>query len=406
MMLKLLQYEEDVQMRGSLRVGRIAGIEIRIHYTWLLALVIFTWLLGQSYFPTAYPGWNPTYLYWIAGFLATFLLFISVLVHELAHSLVAKTRGLPVSSITLFILGGVSNLTEEPEKPGVEFVMAIAGPGTSLLLAGIFWGIWYLLGDQVVFARAIIGYMALANALLAGFNLLPGFPLDGGRVFRSVLWKTTGNLLKATNIATIVGRLFAWIFMGTGILLAFGFRIFGISGFLDGLWFVFIGWFLNSAADNSRYEATLREHLTGVLVGQVMEKDIESVRPDTTIADLVQTIFIQKRKRAVPVTDGDNLVGVVTISDIKGLTQDKWQITPVSQVMHRDPIHIVKPEDDLNLAMKLIAQYDLNQIPVINQGKLVGVLTRADVINYLQLSKELNIKGEQKSKKSGTEIKP
>ena len=387
-------------MRGSLRLGRIAGIEIGIHYTWLLALVIFTWLLGQSYFPTAYPGWK-TYSYWIAGFLATFLIFISVLIHELAHSLVAKARGLPVSSITLFILGGVSNLTDEPEKPGIEFLMAIAGPGTSLLLAGIFWGIWYLLGNQVIFIKAIIGYMAMANALLAGFNLLPGFPLDGGRVFRSILWRTTGNLLKATNIAAIVGRIFGWVFMALGVWFAFFIQ----GGFLNGLWFVFIGWFLNSAADNSRYEATLREHLTGVLVGQVMEKDIESVNPSTTVSALVQTIFIQKRKRAIPVTDGDNLVGVVTISDVKGLPQEKWQITPVSQMMHREPIHAVKPEDDLNVAMKLIAQYDLNQIPVLTQGKLVGVLTRADVINYLQLSQELNIKGRRKSKVPGTEVK-
>ena len=392
-------------MKGSWRIGHIAGIKICIHYTWLLALFTFTWLLGQSYFPAAYPGWQ-TYSYWIAGFLATFFLFISVLIHELAHSLVARARGLPVSSITLFILGGVSNLSQEPEQPGVEFVMAIAGPATSLVLAGIFWGIWYLLGNNIVFARAIFGYMALANALLAGFNLLPGFPLDGGRVFRSILWKTTGNLLKATNIATAVGRLFAWIFMGVGIFLAFGFSVFGISGFLNGLWFVFIGWFMNSAADSSRQEATLREHLTGVLVGQVMEKDIESVRPDTYISDLVQTIFIQKRKRAIPVVDADNLVGVVTISDVKIVPQEKWPITPVSQVMHREPIHTVRPEDDLNAAMKLMAQYDLNQIPVLSQRKLVGVLTRADVINYLHLSQELNIKGRPKASPPGAAVKP
>ena len=391
-------------MKGSWRIGRIAGIEIGIHYTWLLALVIFTWLLGQSYFPATYPGWQ-TYSYWIAGFLATFILFVSVLIHELAHSLVARSRGLPVSSITLFILGGVSNLTEEPEKPGLEFIIAIAGPASSLVLAGIFWLIWYLLGSHVIFLKAIFGYMALANALLAGFNLLPGFPLDGGRVFRSILWKTTGNLLKATNIATIVGRLFAWVFMGVGLLLAFGVSILGISGFLNGLWFVFIGWFLNSAADSSRQEATLREHLTGVLVGQVMEKDVESVHSDTIIADLVQTIFIQKRKRAIPVTDGDNLIGMVTISDIKGLPQEKWPTTLVSQVMHRDPIHFVKPEDDLNAAMKLIAQNDLNQIPVLSQGKLVGILTRADVINYLHLSQELNIKSKRKPKPADSGVK-
>ena len=151
--------------------------------------------------------------------------------------------------------------------------MAIAGPGSSLALAGIFWGIWYFhknLGSQIAFAKAIFGYMALANALLAVFNLLPGFPLDGGRVFRSILWRTTGNLLKATNIAAIVGRAFGWGFMILGVVLA----IFTQVGFINGLWLVFIGWFMNSAADNSRKEATLREHLTGVLVGQVMEKDV------------------------------------------------------------------------------------------------------------------------------------
>jgi Zn-dependent protease/CBS domain-containing protein len=392
-------------MRGSWRVGRINGIEIGIHYTWLLALVVFTWLLGQSYFPATYPGWQ-TYSYWIAGFLSTFILFISVLIHELAHSLVARARGLPVSSITLFILGGVSNLAAEPEKPGLEFIMAIAGPATSLVLAGIFWGIWYLMGSQMAFAKAIFGYMALANALLAGFNLLPGFPLDGGRVLRSILWKTTGDLLKATNIATMVGRFFAWLFIALGVFLVFGFNVFGLGGFLNGLWLVFVGWFLNSAADSSRQEATLREHLTGVLVGRVMEKDVSSVRPDTNIADLVQTAFIQKNKRTIPVTDGDNLVGVVTISDIKELPQEKWPVTPVLQIMHREPIHTVKPEDDLNAAMKLMAQYDLNQIPVLSQGKLVGVLTRADVINYLHLSQELNIKGRHKANSPDSQIKP
>ena len=400
-------------MRGSWRVGSIAGIEIGIHYTWLLALFIFTWLLGQG-FSINYPGWQ-SYLYWITGFLATFTLFISVLIHELAHSLVARARGLPVSSITLFILGGVSNLSEEPEKPGVEFVMAIVGPLTSLALGIIFWIIWYLLTKTWVLpvfsinipaakqtlVVAIVGFLAYTNIALTIFNLLPGFPLDGGRVFRSILWRTTGNLLKATNIASIFGRVLGWGFMALGVILA----IFTQFGFLNGLWFVFIGWFLNSAADNSRYEATLREHLTGVLVEQVMEKDVSSVRPETNIADLVQTVFIQKRKRAVPVTDGDNLVGVVTISDIKGLPQEKWPVTPVSQIMHREPIHAVKPEDDLNTAMKLMAQYDLNQIPVLGQGKLVGVLTRADVINYLHLSEELKIKGRRKANNPDSQIK-
>ncbi|MFY9814483.1 MAG: site-2 protease family protein [Dehalococcoidales bacterium] len=400
-------------MRGSWRVGRIAGIEVGIHYTWLLALFIFTWLLGQG-FSTTYPGWY-TYFYWIAGFLATFTLFLSVLIHELAHSLVARSRGLAVSSITLFILGGVSNLAQEPENPGVEFYMAIVGPLTSLALGFIFWVIWYFItktwvlpvfsvnipANKQSLGLAITGFLAYTNIALAIFNLLPGFPLDGGRVFRSILWRATGNLYRATNIASVIGRVFGWGFIALGVVLA----IFTQFGFLNGLWFVFLGWFLNSAADNSSLEVTLKEHLSGVPVEQIMEKDIESVRPDTTIDYLVQTIFVQKRKRAVPVAEGDNLVGVVTISDIKALPQERWTLTPVLQVMHREPIHTVKPEDDLNTAMKLMAQYDLNQIPVLNQGKLVGMLTRADVINYLQLSQELHIKGKHKTNSPGAAAK-
>jgi Zn-dependent protease/CBS domain-containing protein len=400
-------------MKGSWRVGRIAGIEIGIHYTWLLALFIFTWLVGQG-FTTTYPGWH-SYLYWIAGFLATFTLFISVLIHELAHSLVARARGLAVSSITLFILGGVSNLTEEPEKPGVEFTMAIAGPLASLVLGAVFWILWYAITktwvlpvssvnvptNKQTLALAIIGILAYANIALTIFNLLPGFPLDGGRVFRSILWGASGNLNKATNIATIVGRIFGWGFIALGVWIAF----FVSGGLVNGIWLIFIGWFLNSAADNSRREVTLKEHLTGVLVEQIMQKDIESVHPNTNVADLVQMIFVQEHKRAIPVTESDNLVGIVTVSDIKNLPQEKWQTTPVEQIMNKGTLYTVKPGDDLSRVMKLIAEHDLNQIPVMSQVKLVGIITRADVINYLHLSQELNLKGKRKSGTSGAEVK-
>jgi Zn-dependent protease len=333
----------------------------------------------------------------------------------LAHSLVAKARGLAVSSITLFILGGVSNLTEEPEKPGVEFTMAIVGPLASLVLGIVFWILWYFMAHTWVLpvfsmnvplskqsmGLAIIGFLAYANIALTIFNLLPGFPLDGGRVFRSILWGATGNLNKATNIATIVGRIFGWVFIALGIWVAF----FVSGGLLNGIWFIFIGWFLNSAADNSRREATLREHLTGVLVEQIMQKDIESVHPDTMVADLIQMIFVQEHKRAIPVTESDNLVGIVTVSDVKNLPQEKWQTTPVEQIMNKGTLYTVKPGDDLGRVMKLIAEHDLNQIPVMNQVKLVGMITRADVINYLHLSQELSLKGKRKSGTSGAEIK-
>jgi Zn-dependent protease len=196
-------------MRSSLRLFRIAGIDIGVHYTWIFIFLLISWSLAQGFFPQQYPGWD-TFSYWITGILAALVLFASVLLHELAHSLVARARGMPVNSITLFIFGGVSNLEEEPEKPRAEFAMAIVGPLTSLALAGIFWGLTQTVENQDSPLAAMLSYLALINLVLAVFNLMPGFPLDEGRVLRSILWGTTGSLRKATDIAATVGRLFGW----------------------------------------------------------------------------------------------------------------------------------------------------------------------------------------------------
>jgi len=378
-------------MKMSIRLGRIAGIEIGIHYSWILAFVIIAWSLAQGFFPQSYPGWS-TVTYWITGILAALLLFVSVLIHELAHSLVARARGLPVRSITLFILGGVSNLEEEPEKPAIEFAMAIVGPLTSLILAGIFWGITFLISNQESPVAAMLSYLALINAILGAFNLLPGFPLDGGRVLRSILWSSTGSLTKATNIAATVGR-----FLGWG-LIAFGLFQLLTGNFLGGLWIAFIGWFLSNAADTSRREATLREHLSGFKVRDVMYTAPEVVSPEASVEDVVWDIFRQRHRRAVPICQDGNPVGIVTITDVKELSQEKWAQTPVKEIMTRAPLYSVTPEDDLNTALKLIAQHDLNQVLVLSQGKCVGLLSRADIIRHLQFSQELGVKSRQESK--------
>lgn len=376
-------------MRGSWKIARIAGIDIGVHYTWLFAFLIISWSLAQGYFPQSYPSWSRT-LYWAAGFLSAILLFISVLIHELAHSLVAQARGLPVSSITLFIFGGVSNLSEEPERPGLEFGMAIVGPLSSLVLSGIFYIVRLPIG-QGTFTYAIFGYLILINLLLAAFNLLPGFPLDGGRVLRAILWKTSGSLVKATNIATAVGRIFGWGFIALGV-----FIFFNTGDFLSAIWIAIIGVFLNSAAEGSRQEVTVREHLSGVKVTQAMEANTETVGPRLSVAELVRDIFLLKRRRAIPVTDGDQIVGMVSITDVRDLPQEQWALTPVERIMTRGPIHTVTPGDDLATALKLIAQLDLNQVPVLSGGKLVGILSRANVISFLQLRQELGTKGERR----------
>ena len=371
-------------MKGSLRLGHIAGIEIGIHYTWLLAFILITWSLAQHVFPQAYLGTPASY--WITGVLAALLLFVSVLLHELAHSLVAQARGLHVGSITLFIFGGVSNIEEEPEKPAVEFTMAIVGPLTSLVLAGIFFGVFKVVESTNGPLAAMLLYLAMINALLAAFNLLPGFPLDGGRMLRSILWGTTGDLRKATNIAALAGRFFGWALIAFGV-----FRLLVGGDLLGGLWIAFIGWFLSSAADASRREVTLRENLSGVSVKEIMDPNPETISPQTSVAEVVREIFFQRRRRAAPVCQDDQIVGIVTLTDIKGSAQQKWTQTPVAEIMTRQPLHSVVPEDDLTAAMKIMAQHDINQVLVLHQGRLVGLLSRADIIRHLQLSQELGL---------------
>jgi Zn-dependent protease/predicted transcriptional regulator len=387
-------------MKSSLRIFRIAGIDIGIHYSWVFIFILLAVTLALSYFPQYTPNKSQA-SYWAAGIIATLVLFISVLIHEMAHSLVAKSRGIPVHSITLFILGGVSNLEEEPKKANVEFVMAVAGPATSLVLAVIFWFLFLAVQPHITASdiirfggwlpqASLLGasllYLALINVSLAAFNILPGFPLDGGRVFRSIIWGATGNLTRATNIAAMVGRLLGWAFIGFGIYLIF------TVNFITGIWLGLIGWFLSSAADSSRREVTMRESLSGIKVKDAMMQVQETISPNTTIEELVHGVFSQRYHRAVPVCDAGRTVGIVTISDIKGIHQDRWPTTMVQEIMTRKPLYTVGPEDDLNQAMKLLGQHDLNQLLVMDGERCAGLLSRAEIFRYIQLTQELKMR--------------
>ncbi len=390
-------------MKSSWRLFRVAGIDIGVHYTWLFIFILFSWALAAAVFPSQHPGWT-TATYWIAGIVTTLVLFISVLLHELAHSLVAQSRGMKVSSITLFIFGGVSNLEEEPATAWTEFSMAIVGPLTSVVLGGIFWGITIALtrhsitfgnlfsgANQNTALEAVIGYMGWINILLGVFNLLPGFPLDGGRVLRSILWGSSGNLMSATNVASTVGRVMGWAFIGLGIYIIF-FPIKYIGGGLfSGLWIAFIGWFLQSAADASRREITLREHLSGIKVKDVMNTQPGSIGPDTSVEEIVNNIFQRLHGRAVPVCANDKLQGIVTIDDVKKVPRDQWAVTRAERIMTRSPLYTVTPEDGLNEAFKLIGQHNINQVLVTQDGKCQGMLSRADIIAHLQLHQDLGI---------------
>ncbi len=371
-------------MSDSLRLGKIAGIEIRIHYTWIFAFVFFALILAES-FHTSFPHWSSE-AYWIAGVLSSLLLFVSVLIHELAHSLVAQARGIQVRSITLFIFGGVSNISGEAERAQDEFVIAVVGPLTSLVLAGVFWLISQVVLGEGGITEAIVGYLTFINVSLGLFNLLPGFPLDGGRVLRSILWGSTHSIVKATNIAAVMGQIFGWLFIGGGAYLIFS------GNFLNGLWIAFIGWFLNNAADSSRREMAMQANIRGVRVNEIMDPNPMTVDPQTTISELVFQHFLRLGRRALPVTKDGQILGIITLSDVKELPQERWGDSRVEAVMTRGPLYAVSPDEYVSDALKLLAEHDLNQVLVKSGNRLVGILTRSAIIRYFQSRQELGLR--------------
>lgn len=370
-------------MESSVKLGKIAGIEIGIHYTWLIVFGLITWSLAVGFFPQNFPGMDML-TYWLLGAISAILLFVSVLVHELSHSLVAISRGMPVESITLFIFGGVSNIKEEAHSPTDEFWMAFVGPLSSLVMGGICFAVLIFAPPLPLEAMAVLAYLAIINVMLGVFNLIPGFPLDGGRVFRSILWWMTGNLRKATRIAAATGQVIAYLFIFGGLFLAF------TGDFLSGIWIIFIGWFLNNAAESSYRQTAMEENLKGVKVAEVMINEPCTVSPDTKLDELVHGYMLKRNVRALPVVEGNELVGLVTLSDVKAIPSDRWHEVPVSQVMsQRSKLVTLNPQDDMGKAVHALAEEDLNQVPVIEEGKLVGLVNRSNVIRFLQVREEL-----------------
>lgn len=372
---------------NSFRIFRIAGIDIFINWTWLLALAFITWSLGDFYHTQFH--WTSGTAY-IVGAISAVLLFVTVLLHELAHSLTARSLGLPVNSITLFIFGGVSNLTREPDNPRTELLVAIAGPLTSLVLAGIFYLLHAALASGPNEVSAVLGYLASVNALLAIFNLIPGFPLDGGRVFRAIVWMITHNLRRATHIASNVGQVIGYLFIIAGILEAFV-----LGQFASGIWLAFIGWFLHNAASASYQQAVMEGVFRGVDVRDVMDPSPVPVPAWTTVDALVYHHMLNENQRAIPVTGRDgSFEGLVTLADVRHLPRDQWNTTQVSQVMMPiAKLRGVAPDTDLRTAMQILAENSYHQLPVIQDGQLAGMLNRAHVLQWLHMREQLNATG-------------
>jgi Zn-dependent protease len=376
-------------MPGTLRIGKTAGIDIDIHVSWVIIVVLLTVSLATGWFPQLYAGWS-TATYWLIALLSSLLLFVSVLLHELAHSLVARRRGLAVTSITLFIFGGVSNIEREPPSPGIEFQMAFVGPLTSLVIGAVCYLIQVPLRSSNSPLEGILFYLAVTNVLLGLFNLIPGFPLDGGRVLHSIVWRLSGNLRQATRVASLTGQVIAYLFILLGIWIFFA------GDILDGIWFGFIGWFLLSAAQSANAQGMLTSVLSGVTVGEVMNPKPATVPADISLQHLVDGYFLPGGLRYALVMQGEKLVGLITLGDIRHIPREQWGQVPVSAAMiPLARLHVASPQQSLSDVLPLMAGRDVNQLPVVDNGAPVGVLSRDAIVKYLEVRRSLGVENAQ-----------
>ena len=375
-------------MLGTFPIARIKGIRIEIHPSWLLILALLSWMLADSVFPDMYDTWS-TAAYWVVGISAALLLFFTVLVHELAHAIVAERRGVPVPNITLFIFGGVSHLGKQPETSGGEFAIAVAGPLTSFAIA--------ILSGAVALAASywnekvtgIFGYLAVVNLSLGVFNLVPGFPLDGGRILRSIAWRRTGNFARATRIAGSTGEAVAFIMIAIGaVLLLYGYVF-------DGLWLMLIAWFLTGAAKAETQGAVVESALAKLHVRDLMRTDYATVQPGISVQEVVDEHMLRHGERAVIVALDDAVQGIVTVADVRHAEREAWPSTPIRAVMTpRENVVTVSAEATALEALQTLSSKGVHQAPVLDAGRMVGLITTRQLMDRLQLAETLGTRGQ------------
>ena len=360
---------------GAWKIGTIMGIPIRVHFTWFIVFGLITWSLSTFYFPKAAPD-LPAVSYWIKGALAALLLFASVAFHELAHSIVARKYKLSIESITLFIFGGLAQIKGEPPHPKAEIRIAIAGPLSSFLLSALFYLLYI---NTVGGARALFSYLAQVNFIIGAFNLIPGFPMDGGRVLRAAIWSKTKNFFYATQKASSIGRNIALFFIFFGIFSLFT----GMSG---ALWLLLIGWFLYTAAQSSYQHSTLQESLSGIKVRDIMVKDIMTVSSSLTIDEAVNDYFLRYGYGGFPVIEDEKFLGIVTLKEIKDVPRENWSRVKVSDVFvpHNTRWEVASEEDAMK-ALELMITEDKGRIVVIKNEGIIGLITRNGIARYVQI---------------------
>ena len=368
--------------RHNIPLGRILGIPIGLDYSWFVIFALLTWMLASSYYPAEFKDWPPL-LYWLMGAVTAVMLFVSVLLHELGHSVVALRYKIPVRSITLFLFGGVAQIGAEPPSAIAEFLIASAGPLVSLILAVLFYAVQPLVGG-IEPLLGLAKYLAYINLALVLFNLIPGYPLDGGRVFRAIVWAITGNMRRATIIAASGGRFFAFLFIFIGVWLMVR------GNFGGGLWIVFIGWFLDTAASAQVQQVMIQGLLTGHKVSQAMSTHCGTVPADLTLQKLVDEHIIGSGQRCFLVARGENTVGLMTLHRIREVPRLDWATTNAAQVMlPMEQLKCIAPDTELWVALQKMDRDGVNQLPVTRDNRVIGMLSREDVITFLRTLQEL-----------------
>jgi Zn-dependent protease len=368
--------------RHTIPLGRIFGIVIDLDYTWFLVFVLLTWMLAVSYFPSEFKEWN-TAEYWVMGALTAVMFFVSVLLHELGHSVVAMRYKVQVPRITLFIFGGVSQIAGEAPSASAEVWIAIAGPVVSFALAALF-ALLQLLVTSISPLLAMAKYLALINGTLALFNLIPGFPLDGGRILRAIIWGVSHNFRKATLIAANTGRLFGFLFIAFGVWLALR------GNFFNGLWIAFIGWFLESAAVAQVQQQVIQGLLAGHKVSESMGRDYTAIPADTTLERVVHDHILGSGRTSFVIMSDSEVIGLLTLHAIRQVPRAQWPTTTALQALiPADQMQWIRPDAELWTALEKMGKNGVDQLPVMTDKKLLGTLTRDDLIHYLGILQAL-----------------
>lgn len=376
--------QAPARRQALIPLGRWFGIEVGADASWLIVFLLVTLSLA-SRLASEHPGWASAQ-HWTLGIVTSALFFLSIILHELGHSLVAVRLGVPVRAITLFVFGGVALLEKEPERPRDELAIAVAGPAVSLVLALVYYGAARAIPAETVFGSSV-RWLAQINLALFAFNLIPGFPLDGGRVLRAALWSFRGSLTWATSLAAKVGAFFAYGFMAWGLVVAL------LSGQLfHGLWLGFIGWFLLSAARSSGAQSQAREALVGVPVTEIMETRCDVIAPDESLETIVERGVLRRGQRCFLVGSGGLLSGLLTVHEIREVPRAKWGTTPVRSAMVRlDALETLSPSTNLFDALRTMDETGVHQMPVVSDGKLVGMLTRERLLAVLRNHLEFRV---------------